>query len=62
MLIAAALLGIGLVVEVFCILRAPIGYQDETGFHELTANRNGEETVPNPSPGSFPFGEYPVPR
>ena len=33
MVIAAILFGAGIILVLDAIIRAPIGYQDETGFH-----------------------------
>ena len=33
MIIAAALLGLALVIEICAVMAAPIGYQDDSGFH-----------------------------
>ncbi len=33
MIIAALILGFGVITELFAVAKAPVGYQDETGFH-----------------------------
>jgi hypothetical protein len=33
MMIAAIMVGVGLIAEICAVIKAPIGYQDETGFH-----------------------------
>jgi hypothetical protein len=33
MVIAALMLGVGVIAELWAVMTAPLGYQDETGFH-----------------------------
>ncbi len=33
MVIAALVIGAGVILEICAVIRAPMGYQDETGFH-----------------------------
>ncbi len=33
MVIAVIVVGAGLITELIAVIRAPVGYQDETGFH-----------------------------
>jgi hypothetical protein len=65
MLIAAILLvAVGVCVEFCAMLRAPLGYQDETGFHELPETSEKEVSLPwnTQVAARNGFGEFPVPR
>lgn len=43
MVIAGLIIAAGVIVEVCAILRAPVGYQDETGFHAGAKNTEDDE-------------------
>ncbi|HWF19395.1 MAG TPA: hypothetical protein VG754_09005 [Verrucomicrobiae bacterium] len=51
MVIAAIIVGAGVFVELLAILKAPLGYQDDTGFHVGASGAENEEGQPwlNPS-------------
>jgi hypothetical protein len=51
MMVAAIILGTGLAVEFYAILRAPLGYQDDKGFHVVAESIQEKESRPcaNPS-------------
>jgi len=36
LIVAGTVLGVGIVFEFCAVLMAPLGYQDETGFHPAT--------------------------
>lgn len=45
MVIAVFLIGAGVVLEICAVISAPMGYQDETGFHlgvERSKRRDGQ--------------------
>lgn len=42
MMMAAILVGTGIVVELCAVMLAPMGYQDENGFHKLPNGHNDE--------------------
>lgn len=42
MVIAAVMVGVGVVMELFAVMGAPLGYQDESGFH-VGSKRSGDE-------------------
>ena len=42
MMIAALLIGAGLIIELCVVFTAPLGYQDESGFH-IGAERPGSD-------------------
>ena len=42
MVIAALIMGAGVIMEFCTVLKAPIGYQDETGFHVGAENADNE--------------------
>jgi hypothetical protein len=44
MVIAALMLGVGVVIEFCAVILAPFGYQDETGFH-VGSERAGSSKV-----------------
>jgi hypothetical protein len=51
MLIAAIIFGAGVLIELYAVLLAPMGYQDERGFHAM-ADRGDDESrtgAQNPS-------------
>jgi hypothetical protein len=44
MVIVVIVMGAGLITELIAVMKAPVGYQDETGFHpgfEETGNDTG---------------------
>jgi hypothetical protein len=43
MVIAALIIGAGVVVELFAIMKAPVGYQDDRGFHVGAKSAEDEE-------------------
>jgi|GEM_PF-1376984 hypothetical protein len=43
MIIAGIMLAIGIVLDLFAVAMAPLGYQDETGFHIGTPKAEAEE-------------------
>ena len=49
-MIAAIVLGAGLMVEIYAVLLAPMGYQDTNGFHAVTdgADDGAGSRVKNP--------------
>jgi hypothetical protein len=51
MMIAAILFGTGIFVELCAVLLAPLGYQDEKGFHWLAdgGEQQMQPNVQNPS-------------
>ena len=44
MVIAAIIMSVGVIVELGAILRAPMGYQDQTGFHVGIPDADDEES------------------
>jgi hypothetical protein len=51
MTMAAILIGTGILVELCTVLLAPLGYQDDKGFHTVAENRDDDAQagVQNPS-------------
>jgi hypothetical protein len=51
MVIAAIMIGAGMVLVLGAVMRAPVGYQDETGFHmgEEKHSRDSFDCESNPS-------------
>jgi hypothetical protein len=43
MMLAAIVFGAGVMMEFYAIVCAPLGYQDEQGFHALAENADDEE-------------------
>lgn len=43
MVVAAFIIAAGVIVEVCAMLRAPMGYQDETGFHAGAPGTENED-------------------
>jgi len=43
MMIAAIMFGAGVMVEFYALLRAPLGYQDENGFHAMAEDSAEEQ-------------------
>ena len=43
MIITALIMGAGVIMELCAVMRAPLGYQDETGFHIGAKNADDEE-------------------
>jgi hypothetical protein len=43
MVIAALIVGAGVILELCAVLKAPLGYQDETGFHIGSKGAESEE-------------------
>ena len=48
--IVLALIAAGLVVELFAAATAPLGYQDEKGFHLGSEKSDAKEETPSDSP------------
>jgi hypothetical protein len=50
MVIAAIIVGAGVIVELCAIMKAPFGYQDDSGFHVGAPRAKREESLwTNPS-------------
>ena len=49
-MIAAIILGVGVVVELAAILRAPMSYQDQSGFHIGVPASEDEDGLPSGNP------------
>jgi hypothetical protein len=50
MVIAALMLGAGVVIELCAVVMAPFGYQDETGFHIGTERTGSNKVRPQTNP------------
>lgn len=44
MVIAAIIVGAGVILELCAVIGAPLGYQDETGFHVGSEGADNEDT------------------
>ena len=40
----AVMLGAGIITELFAVMGAPLGYQDDSGFHVGAENNNERDT------------------
>ena len=50
MVMAALMIGAGIIVELCAVMAAPLGYQDETGFHIGAEGGTSDDSQPRVNP------------
>ena len=50
MVIVAFLIGAGIIIELCVVMAAPLGYQDETGFHIGAEDGKSDDSQPRVNP------------
>jgi hypothetical protein len=50
MVIVAFVIGVGVILELCVVMTAPLGYQDETGFHIGVRGGTSEDNRPGINP------------
>ncbi len=50
MVMAALMIGAGIIMELCAVMAAPLGYQDETGFHIGAEDGKSDDSQPRANP------------